>query len=116
MTTNAFLFVWDELGIESIVPITQYEKIDKLNLINILKESPVVNNPLDLIIRSALLRARLNPQRHYEIYAVDCSEDLNEEFWKEQWKDAPQFCAELVRAKGEKIYSNREDAAKIKIT
>ncbi len=38
MTTNAFIFSWDCNGVEAIVPITQYEDMDKRNLINILAE------------------------------------------------------------------------------
>jgi len=31
-TQNAFIFSWDQLGIESIIPITKYEHHDKQNL------------------------------------------------------------------------------------
>jgi hypothetical protein len=107
MTTNAFIFSWDHLGIESIVPITQYEHHDKKNLINILSEKPTERNPLNSIIRNMLLRARVNPQRHYEIYAVDCTEEMDEHFWREQWNDHPQETADLIRERGHKLYSDR---------
>jgi hypothetical protein len=104
MTTNAFLFAWDEKGIESIVPITQYEKIDKQNTMRALKGDPLETNPLDTIIRSAVLRATLNSQRNYEIYAVDCDEEINEADWEIYWRNSPGMCAELIRAKGQKIF------------
>lgn len=107
MTTNAFIFSWDCNGVEAIVPITQYEHHDKQNLINILSEKPTERNPLDSIVRSLLLRARFNPQRNYEIYAIDCDKSLDEAFWREQWAENPQFCADLIREKGMKIYSDR---------
>lgn len=107
MTTNAFIFSWDHSGIEAIVPITQYENHSKQNLINILSEKPAERNPLDSIVRSLLLRARFNTQRHYEIYAVDCTEGMDEKFWREQWKDYPQETAELIRERGHKLYSDR---------
>jgi hypothetical protein len=53
------------------------------------------------------MRARFNPQRNYEIYAIDCSKELDEAFWRARWEDDPQFCADLIREKGLKIYSDR---------
>lgn len=107
MTTNAFIFSWDQLGIEAIVPITQYEHHDKQNLIRILSEKSVERNPLDSIVRSLILRARYNPQRHYEIYAVDCDESMDEKFWRTQWEEHPQATADLIRDRGHKLYSDR---------
>lgn len=107
MTTNAFIFSWDQLGIEAIVPITQYEHHDKQNLIRILSEKSVERNPLDSIVRSLILRARYNPQRHYEIYAVDCDESMDEKFWRQQWEEYPQATADLIRDRGHKLYSDR---------
>jgi hypothetical protein len=107
MTTNAFIFSWDQLGIEAIVPITQYEHHDKQNLIRILSEKSVERNPLDSIVRSLILRARYNPQRHYEIYAVDCDESMDDTFWRQQWEEFPQETADLIRERGHKLYSDR---------
>jgi hypothetical protein len=107
MTKNAFIFSWDETGIESIVPITEYEHWDKENTMRILKEQPTLRNPLNGILQSLLLRARFNPQRHYEIYAVDCDESMNREFWIEQWNNSPQETADLIRERGHKLYSDR---------
>ena len=107
MTTNAFIFAWDQHGIESIIPITKYEDQDKQNLVRLLKEEATQRNPLDSIIRNLVVRARVNSQRHYEIYAVDCYLDLDEAFWKEEWKNHPQETAELIRKRGQRIYSDR---------
>jgi hypothetical protein len=107
MTTNAYIFSWDQLGIEAIVPITQYEHHDKQNLINMLSEKPTERNPLDSIVRSLLLRARYNPQRHYEIYIVDCDAGMDAKFWRRQWEEYPQETADLIRERGHKLYSDR---------
>jgi hypothetical protein len=107
MTTNAFIFSWDCDGVEAIIPITQYEDMDKRNLINILAERKKEANPLHNIIYNLMMRARFNPQRHYEIYTIDCSKELDEAFWRAKWNDDPQFCADLIREKGLKIYSDR---------
>lgn len=115
MTTNAFIFAWNMNGIESVVPITQYEEWDKTNLLDMIAGKKVNANPLDTIVRNILLRARVNSQRHYEVYAVECSIDLDEKFWWTQWEQDPQSTAELVRERGHKLYSDRA-TNKVKIT
>jgi len=107
MTVNAFIFSWDQHGIESIVPITQYENWDKENFFRVLKDEKIIANPINNIIQKLVLRARVNSQRHYEIYAIDCDLDLDEEFWREQWDKEPQTTADVIRERGHKIYSNR---------
>ena len=108
-TQNAFIFAWDMYGIESIVPITKYEHWDKENLMRMLREEKPVRNPLNGIVQSLMFRARFNQQRHYEIYAIDCSEDLDEEFWRLQWREFPQETAELIRERGHRLYSDRQE-------
>ena len=116
MTKNAFIFSWDQLGIEAIVPITQYEFHDQENTIRLLKEQPRIRNPLDSIVRGLLLRARFNTHRHYEIYAIDCAEGMDEKFWRQQWDEYPQETAELIRERGHELYSDRAQKDSIKIT
>lgn len=103
-------------GIESIIPITQYEHWDKENLLKLLKEEKTQRNPLDAIIRNLLIRAKVNTERHYEIYAIDCNADLDEKFWWSQWEESPQFTADLIRQRGHKLYSDqfKEHLVKIK--
>lgn len=115
MTTNAFIFSWDMMGIEAIIPITEYEEWDKMNTWNILADRPTVRNPLYSIIQRLVLRARANSQRHYEIYAIDCNESLDQKFWEENWKENPQWCADLVREHGVKIWSDRVEENQIVI-
>jgi hypothetical protein len=107
MTTNAYLFMWNAHGIESIVPITQYEDQAKLDTWNILKEGKRKKNPLDNILMSMKLRAQFNPARNYEIYAMECDEGITEEDLFEFWDTSPQAAADLTREKGVRIYSDR---------
>jgi hypothetical protein len=115
-TKNAFIFLWDQLGIEAIVPVTQYELHEHENTIRLLKEQPRIRNPLDSIVRGLLMRAQFNPQRHYEIYAIDCAEGMDEAFWREQWEEYPQATAELIRERGHKLFSDRANTQQVKIT
>lgn len=82
----------------------------------LLREQPRIPNPLDGVVRNLLLRARFNPQRHYEIYAIDCTEEMDEKFWREQWEEYPQETAELIRERGHELYSDRARPNSIKIT
>lgn len=108
MKDQSFIFSWDIYGIESIVPISKYEHWDQEQLMSLLRDGTTKKNPLDGIIRSLILRARYNPQRHYEIYAIKCDGSLDEEFWKKEWEENPQFTADLVREKGLQLYSDRQ--------
>jgi hypothetical protein len=117
ITKNAFIFAWDTLGIDAIVPITRFEYHDKENLIRMLKDEKVERNPLNGIIRRLVLRARYNSQRYYEIYAIDCIDPtLDEAWWRKAWEENPQYWAELFRKRGHKIYSDREKKTEVKIT
>jgi hypothetical protein len=116
MTKNAFIFGWDQLGIESIVPISQYERIDIDNTMRLLREEPIIRNPLNDIIQMLTLRARFNTHRHYEIYAIDCDPGMDEKFWQEQWDKYPQETAEIIRQRGHKLFSDRAQPDSIKIT
>ena len=112
MTTNAYIFAWDNTGIEAVVPITQYEQVDRDNTMRILNDQPTVRNPVTSILQMLILRAKANPQRHYEIYSVDCSVEMDEDWWREQWASDPQGCADLVRERGIKMYSDRANKSK----
>ena len=107
MTTNAYLFMWNAYGIESIVPITQYEDQSKLDMWKILKEEPTGKNPIDDILGAMTMRARFNAERSYEIYAMDCDEGITEEDLFDFWNTSPQAAADLTREKGVRIFSDR---------
>ena len=107
MTTNAYLFMWNCHGIESIVPITQYEDQSKLDMWKILKEEPTGKNPIDDILGAMTMRARFNAERSYEIYAMDCDEGITEEDLFSFWDTAPQAAADLVRERGVRLFTSR---------
>jgi hypothetical protein len=99
--------MWSAYGIESIVPITQYEDQHKLDIWNILQEKPTGKNPLDDILMSMEMRARFNPARSYEIYAMDCDGGITEEDLFQFWDTAPQAAADLIRERGVRLFTNR---------
>lgn len=116
MTTNAYLVYWCEEGLESVVPITEYEHWDSENTFRILNDQEPARNPINQIIQNMLLRAQINAQRHYELYAIDCDHSISKQDIEQMFEDDPQAAAELFRSRGHKMYSDRAVKNRIKIT
>jgi len=116
MTKNAYVFSWDCKGIEAIVPISSYEDWDTANAFRVLEGKRARTNPMNETINMLIMRARFNPQRFYEIYAVDCDPSFTPSVWSQMWHDDPQMCADIIREKGVKIYGERvpEDSIRIR--
>ena len=115
MTTNAYLVYWCNEGLESVVPITQYEPIDVENTFRILNDQEPVRNPMNSIIQMMMLRGRMNGQRHYELYAIDCVDGITKEDLEQMFEDNPQAAADLIRSRGVKVFSDRAYENKVKI-
>ena len=113
MTDNSTLFVlsWDQLGLEAVVNVTDIEKEILWNTLQDKKGT----NKLGQTITHLMMRARYNPQRHYEIYSITV-EGITEEDIREMFENDPQGSAELVRERGNKIFSDRARTNQIKIT
>lgn len=99
---HTLLLVWDCLGLEYSCNLTEYDK--DLMWSALKGEQPKVRIPgLDILI----LRARANPQRNYEIYTVQVEADVTLKDIRAMFKDSPQDIVDLVRARGNKLYSDR---------
>lgn len=61
------------------------------------------------------LRARYNPQRHYEIYLISAVAGINEDDIRDMFKADPQNAANTIRRIGEKFYSDRREEDRIVI-
>ena len=116
MTTNAYLVYWCEEGLESVVPITEYEQWDRDNTFRVLNNQETVRNPLNQMIQNMILRAQVNAQRHYELYAIDCDHSIQKLDIEQRFEDDPQAAADLFRSRGHKMYSNRASKNRVKIT
>ena len=116
MTTNAYLVYWCEEGLESVIPITEYEQWDRDNTFRVLNNQEPARNPLNQMIQNMLLRARVNNQRHYELYAIDCDTSVSKEDIAQMFETDPQTAAELFRNRGHRLYSDRAEKNRIRIT
>lgn len=114
-TGNTFVLSWDMYGLESCINASQLERERVWNTLADKEEGN--RNVLGHIISSLTLRARFNPHRHYEVYAIDVSEEITEEDLAENFDTDPQGMAELIRSRGRKLYSDRADpSSRVKIT
>jgi hypothetical protein len=99
---RAFAVMWDCNGLESIGEI--FDPALKAWAILGNKTPPREN----FNIEHWKLRARVNSQRHYEIYAIGVDGSITKEDLVEMFTQDPQSAADLIRARGEKLYSDRK--------
>jgi len=116
MTTNAYLVYWCEEGLESVIPITEYKQWDRDNTFKVLNNQETVRNPLNQMIQNMILRAKFNGQRHYELYAIDCQDTISKEDIEQMFEKDPQAAADLFRSRGHRLYSDRAEKNRVKIT
>lgn len=116
--TRLFVLSWDQLGIEGVVDVTEMEERklaeDKQRMWNVLQDIPEDpnkgrDNDISSIVHMMALRARFNPQRHYEIYSVNTDYSITAEDMRSMFENDPQGSADLVRERGNKLYSDREE-------
>jgi hypothetical protein len=114
---NIFLLSWDMTGLETVIDITAVEKLheeeEKTRMIAILSD-PEARDPgnqhgtmLNQVVQHVLLRARVNSQRHYEVYTIHTDASVTEQDLREMFDADPQYGADLVRERGNKLYSDR---------
>jgi hypothetical protein len=115
MTTNAYLVYWCEEGLESVIPITEYEQVDRDNTFRVLNNQEPIRNPVNSLVQNMILRARYNTQRHYELYAIDCDINITKQDLETMFEDNPQTAADLVRDRGHRLYSDRAERNRVKI-
>ena len=114
---NVFLLSWDMTGLESLIDLTTLEKLheqeEKVRMMQILSD-PKARDPgnqsgsvLNQIVQNILLRARVNQQRHYEVYTIQTTPGITEKDLWDMFNNDPQTAAELIRERGNQLYSDR---------
>jgi hypothetical protein len=96
-----FVVMWDCNGLEAVAEVCD----PALKAWAILSNKPVPKENFN--IEHWKLRARFNSQRHYEIYAIGVDGSIDREHLVEMFDQDPQSAADLIRAKGEQLYSDR---------
>ena len=114
--TNTFIISWDMTGLEAVVDITQDlidgDQWEKEKLFDIIKDPDNVPpneyaKKVSRIVTMMRMRAMANTQRHYEIYYIHTTEGIDKESLERLFNESPQSAADLIRERGEKLYSDR---------
>lgn len=105
MSGKQFVVMWDCLGLECVYPVTDIEYETFMCAMRDEKAPTNVNQA----ISTMMLRARYNPQRFYEIYAIGAEDGIEREDIEGMFACDPQMGADIIREKGAKIYSDRQD-------
>lgn len=109
--SNTFLLSWDCQGIEAVVNVTDYEKEQVWAELS--NQDPPAR--WQSVVTHLMMRARANPQRHYEIYTMQVESGITEDDVREMFESDPQGSADLIRDRGNMIYSDRANLNEIKI-
>jgi cellulose synthase/poly-beta-1,6-N-acetylglucosamine synthase-like glycosyltransferase len=109
MKNRIYAIMWDCYGLEAVAEVPD----PALATFAVLKNTkpPEVPN-----INMWALRARFNTQRHYEIYIVNATAEIDREDIVEMFDSDPQSAADTIRRLGQKFYSDRRVDHRIAIT
>ena len=102
MSTSTFVVVWDNTGLEYVGNVTEDEQRRVWGKLNGKPVSSQLPNANTLVIR-----ARANPQRHYEIYLVNVTDGITTDDIRDMFEASPQTAADTIRRLGHCYYSDR---------
>lgn len=121
---SKYLLSWDMYGLEALIPLdpllAKVKERDQELLFKRITD-PEGNHHNEAIaeinrhVNYLMMRARYNSQRHYEIYCVDTSDEITEDWLRDMFTTNPQGTVDLIRERGEKIYSDRMQEDQIAI-
>jgi hypothetical protein len=110
--SSTIALMWDNLGLEAAVNVSD---ISKQRIWAALQGQDLNKVQAEPNLLHWQLRARFNPQRHYEIYIIEVEDEITVDDIVKAFNDAPQQMADTVRRIGHKFYSDRAEEDKIKI-
>ena len=110
--SHQFLIVWDQLGLECCIDITEDEQ---RRMWQKLKGERVSETAIPNY-NHLLLRARVNSQRHYEIYTCEATDGITAEDIREMFEASPQTAADTIRRLGHCLHSDRAERNRVLIT
>jgi hypothetical protein len=113
---NTYIISWDQTGLEAVVDIT--ENIARGNDFEREKIWDLLKDPgrtphnewvheVNHMVGIMMIRARANPQRHYEIYYINTDASVSKADLTQMFEDTPQTAADLIRERGNRLYSDR---------
>lgn len=111
MANHQFIISWDCYGLEVCCDVTEAQQRAMWEQLRgeLPSESGIPH------LEHLKLRARYNPQRHYEIYTVEAVEGITAQDIRTMFEENPQEAADTIRRLGSCVYSDRATQEEIKI-
>jgi hypothetical protein len=104
--------MWCNEGLECCIDITEDEQRRMWQKLKgeTVSESKIPN------LNHMMLRARVNSQRHYEIYVCDAVDGITAEDIRDMFEANPQTAADTIRRLGHCLHSDRATNDRVLIT
>ncbi len=101
---HTFVIIWSATGLELVVDLTRHTRN---NIWNILKDA--TPNSLPYQLKNAIIKANAKENKHlcYEIYLVTAIAEITASDLSTMFIAQPTDTADLIRAQGTGLYSNR---------
>jgi hypothetical protein len=100
MRNRHYAIMWNCYGLEAVAEIPDPAE----HTFAILKDQRPPETPNLNMWR---LRAQFNTQRHYEIYIVTATPDIDRDAIRDMFEADPQTAADTIRRLGQCFYNNR---------
>lgn len=91
-------------GLEGVIPVSELERQDTFDIL----KGNTASHKAGSAVNMMLLRARFNPQRFYEVYAIKASTGITADDIKGMFDADPQCAADIIREKGQELFSDRQ--------
>lgn len=105
-----FLAIWCNERLEYVGNYTEYSQAKTWAALQGVPCEKTFPNIMHL-----MLRARYNSQRHYEIYIFTVEDGITTDDIEQMFEINPQSMADMIRANGHCIHSDRRSTERVKI-
>jgi len=109
---HQFLIMWCNEGLECCIDVTEDQQ---RRMWQQLKGEPVSDSKIPNL-NHIILRAKINSQRHYEIYTCEAVDGITALDIREMFEASPQSAADTIRRLGHCLHSDRAERHKVLIT
>jgi hypothetical protein len=106
--SNHFIIMWCSDGLECIIPLDLVQAGEQGEMLAKLEgRENTYAKEMARTLEMLQLRARVNFQRHYEIYTLTTEGSMDKPLLETLFETDPQMIVNLIREKGVKIFSDR---------
>jgi len=118
--SKSYVLSWDCTGLESVICVSDIAKEETWQALmrDHTKDDDWSgrSETATSIVWKLMMRARFNTHRHYEIYIVEVDDTITPDDIRDWFDQSPQDTADLIRARGRQLYSDRLQSKKVRIT